>query len=64
MQNNVSAILCNNKEPLRHLAFKILDDPCSLFLTRIKPQENSLVAVIITFKHLKKWVYQRQSEQL
>ena len=53
MQNNVLAILCNNKEPLRHLAFKLLDDPCSLFLTRIKPQENSLVAVIITFKHLK-----------
>ena len=38
---------------MRHLAFKILNDPCSLFLTRIKPQENSLVAVIITFKHLK-----------
>ena len=47
MQNNVSAILCNNKEPLRHLAFKILDDPCSWFLTRIKPQENSLVAVFL-----------------
>jgi len=47
MQNNVLAILCNNKEPLRHLAFKILDDPCSWFLARIKPQENSLVAVYL-----------------
>ena len=47
MQNNVSAILCNNKEPLCHLAFKILDDQCSWFLTRIKLQENSLVAVFL-----------------
>ena len=47
MQNIVSAILCNNKEPLCHLAFKILNDPCSWFLTRVKPQENSLVAVYL-----------------
>ena len=32
---------------LRHLAFKILDDQCSWFLTRIKLQENSLVAVFL-----------------